>query len=204
MKRIALLFALAASLAGCSQSTKLTNTWRAPDFQGGSFRKTLVIAVFERTGAREVVEGQFVEQIKDEGAEAAASHAFLSDEELSREAVVHKVREGGFDSVVLARLIDQAAFEKTYAPTAPSLDVDAARQQTWYHDYVASSAPRESGSYTVASRRDVRVETRVFDAKTEKLVWSGVSETKVDGEDPAQVADAVSAILSRLRKENLF
>jgi hypothetical protein len=150
------------------------------------------------------VEGQFVEQLKDESVEAAASNAFLSDDELSREAVVDKVREVGFDSVILARLLDQAGYEKAYAPTAGALDIDAAREQTWHHDYVASTAPSETGSYTVASRRDVRVETRVFDAHTQKLVWSGVSETQVDGEDAAQIKDAVASILSTLRKEKVF
>lgn len=203
MKRISLLFGLAATLAGCASTTKMISTWKAPDFQGGAFRKTLVIGVFETTGVREVVEGQFVEQLKDENVEAAASNAFLSDDELSREAVVNKVREVGFDSVILARLIDQAGYEKAYAPTAGSLDIDAAREQTWHHDYVASSA-RETGSYTVASRRDVRVETRIFDAQTQKLVWSGVSETQVDGLDAVQIKDAVSAILSRLRQERVF
>jgi hypothetical protein len=202
MKRMSLLFVLAAGLIGCGQ-TKMLSTWKAPDLVHGAYKKPLVIAVFETQGVREVVEGQFVEQLQEEEVAAAASHAFLNNEDLSREAVVQRVRETGFDSVILARLLGQEEYDKSYGPMAKTSDVDMARDQTWYHDYVESTTS-QAGSYTVASRRDVRVETRIFDAHTEKLVWTGVSETQIDGQDAAQIQDAVGAILSKLRQERLF
>jgi len=197
---VAVVLALAAA---CSQ-TKMLKTWKAPDYERRSLHKMLVIGVFQTKGVREVVEGQIVEQLKAERVEAAASSAFLTEEELSRDAVVKKVGEQAFDGVILARMLDRQTFEKHYKVEAPTVDVPAGAHDEWYQAYVETKTQQESTGYTDASRVDLLVDTRVFDARTHKLVWSGVSKTKLDGQDPRQIQDAVGDILESMREDGVF
>jgi len=204
MKRTPVLLVLAACLVAACSQTKMLKTWKAPDFQRGSLHKMLVVGVFKATGMREVIEGQFVEQLQQERIEAAASNAFLGEDELSRDAVVQKVRERGFDGVVLARIIDREMYEKYYPANQQTMDVSVGYYDDWYKEFVESTVQRDAIGYTVASRIDAWVETRVFDAATQKLVWSGVSETKIDGQDLAQIQDAVGKILKSMRSGGVF
>lgn len=204
MKRLPLAIAIVLGLAAACSQTKMLKTWKAPEFERRSLHKMLVIGVFQTKGVRQVVEGQMVEQLKAERVEAAASSAFLTEDELSRDAVVKKVGEQAFDGVILARMIDRETFEKHYKVEAPTVDVPAGARTEWYQAYVETKTQQESTGYTDASRVDLMVETRVFDARSQKLVWSGVSKTKLDGQDPRQVQNAVGDILESMREDGVF
>jgi hypothetical protein len=199
-----LALALAAGLVAACGQTKMLKTWKSPELQTGSIRKMLVVGVFNTAGVREAVEGQFVEQLRQERLEAVASHAYLADDELGREAVVQRVRELAFDGVVLARILDRKTYETYYAPGKEQVDVPVGYYDEWYKEYVESQHQRDAVGYTDASRIDARVETRLFDARTQKLVWTGVSETAIDGRDVRQVQDAVGAILKSMRSSGVF
>jgi len=206
MRRMPLIpvLVLAAGLVAACGPTKMLKTWKSPDYQKGTLQKSLVIAVFKTSGVRESVEGQFVEQLQAEHLESVASHAYLPDEELNREAVVKKVQELGFNGVVLARIIDGKTYETYYAPEKQKTDVPIGYYDEWYDEYVKSTHERDTVGYTEASRMDAWVETRLFDARTQKMVWSGVSQTQIDGRDVRQIQAAVTYILSSMRRDGLY
>ena len=204
MKPLSLAAAVLLGFAAACSQTKMLKTWKAPDYQRGSLHKLLVIGVFPTEGVREVVEGQMVEQLKAARVDASASTAFLTQEELDRDAVVKKVGEQAFDGVILARIVDRETFEKYYKVEAPTVDVPAGAPVEWYQAYVETKSQQEAGGYTVASRMDAWVETRVFDARSQKLVWSGVSKTEFDGQDPRQIQAAVGAILNSMHGDGIF
>jgi hypothetical protein len=206
MRRLSLVlgFVFAAGLVAACGQTKMLKTWKSPEYEKGTLRRSLVIGVFSKPGVRETVEGQFVQQLKEESLDAVPSHSYLQDEELNREAAVQKVAELGFDGVVLARILDQQTYEKFYASSTDKVDVPLGYYDEWYKEYVQSIEQRDAVGYTDVSQMDAWVETRVFDARTQKMVWSGLSQTRIDGRDVRQISDAVGAILESMRKAGLY
>jgi hypothetical protein len=182
----------------------MLHTWKADTLRPGSLQKMLIIGVFHTEGMRETVEGQFVKQLQDEKLQAVASNALIADKVPSRETVMQRVNEFGLDGVVVARILDRKAYETYYPPDQDQRAVTLGYQDNWYDYFVTSTEQIQAVGYTDASRLDARVETRVFDARTGKVVWSGVSDTKIDGQDPRQIESAVGAIMKSMRRGGVF
>lgn len=204
MRRSLLPLALSAcALLACS-STKMVSTWKADGFQRGSIKKVLVIGVFKGDGVREVVEGQFVDLLKDEHVEAAASNAFFTPAELQRDAIVQKVRELQYDGVLLARVLDRELLTKHYPAGSKPTSVQVGYYDDWYKDYITSTEEIAAIGYTVQSSSSARVETKLYDARTQKPVWSALSETTIDGQDVTQIRGAVGKLVDRMVSGGAF
>lgn len=194
---------VAGTVLGCS-NTKIQSTWRDSDFKRGSIQKMLVVGVFPTVGVREAVEGQFVALLKDERLEPWASNALLGADELERSAVEQVVREKQLDGVLLSRILDRALFEKHYPPTQEGRMVTLGYPDSWYEDYVQSTEELPAIGYQTQSRIEARLETKLYDARTGKLVWSALSETQIDGRDVRQIETAVGAIVEKMRRDNVY
>ena len=204
MRRASLAVAILVLAALACSSTKMVSTWKAPDFQRGSLRKILVVGVFKADGMRETVEGQFVELLKDENVEAAASNAFLPVAELQREAVVQKVRDLQYDGVLLARIVDSTLETKHYPAGDTATQVNVGYYDDWYKDYVVSTEEVAAIGHTVQSSGTARVETRLYSAKTQKSVWIALSETSIDGREVSQIRGAVGKLVDRMVTSGIF
>jgi hypothetical protein len=204
MRRALLPFALAACTLLACGGTKMLSTWKAADFQRGSIHKVLVIGIFKTDGAREIVEGTYVELLKSEQVEAAASSAFFTPAELHRDAIVQKVRDLQYDGVLLSRVLDRDMQVKHYPPGQEKTSVQLGYYDDWYKDYVTSTEEIDAIGHSVQGPTTARVETRLYDVKTLKVVWSAVSETAVDGENVPQIRDAVGKLVDRMVVDRIF
>lgn len=204
MRRAVLAFAISMLAVLACSSTKMVSTWKADGFQRGSIRKVLVIGVFKADGMREVVEGQFVDLLKAERVEAAASHAFFAPEELKREAIVAKVRELQYEGVLLARVLDSELLTKHYPAGNEATPVQVGYYDDWYKDYVVSQEEIAAIGHSVQSSGTARVETKLYDARTQKPVWSALSETTIDGQDVAQIRGEVGKLVDRMVRGGVF
>ena len=198
MRRMLLVFVLGlAAATGCAPP-KMLDSWKSPELQKGSLRRMLIIGVFPTPGGRETVEGQFVDQLRQDGMEPMASHSYVRADEMNAAAITEKL---GFEAIVLARLLDRPTYEQLYPPKRAETDMPVGYSDAWYPEYVRS---KDTIANTDSSLAAARVETRVFDARAQKLVWSGVSKNELDGRDPAQIHDAVAVILKSMREEGLY
>jgi hypothetical protein len=204
MRRPLLPILLAAStVLGCS-NTKIQSVWRDAAFQRGSIQKILVIGIFPTTGVREAVEGQFVARLKDERLEPWASNGLLGADQIDRARVEQVAKEKQLDGVLLARILDRQTLEKYYSPQQANRTVTMEYQDDWYQYYVQSVDEIPALGYSDQSRIDARLETKLFDARTGKLVWSALSDTQIDGRNVRQIEDAVAKIVDAMRRGNVF
>lgn len=190
----------AALLAACGTVTKIPNAWRNPAHQGVPYQKIFVIGVGENDTNRRLFEDRFAAALSSQGAVASPSYGTLSQSQRLTEAEIRgAIRGGGFDGVVVTRLLD--VDEKTeYVPprtyTTPG-------HYGGYYGYYGSSwdVVHEPGYYR--THTIVRLETNLYDIGTGELVWSGQSETF----NPSSLTDSIDsvtkAVAKRLRKENL-
>ena len=168
-------------------STKLTSTWNNDAYDGIAFKKILIIGVSQKPALRALYENEFAATLKGRGTDAFPSHTLIpSDKMLDRDTIVESIGGRGMDAV----LITSATAVKRY--TSPP-----GYRNSYYNDYA------ERYTYLI-SGDEVTLETKLYDTRTEGLVWSAVSNTYIDGSDKSVIQSIIRAVVDRLSEEQLI
>jgi hypothetical protein len=178
--------ALIALLAGCS-STRVVDSWKDPSFDPSQFQKTLVVFQHPDPGVRRMVEEEMARDIPH----AVPAYEVLSDGEIRDiDRVKQKVRQLGFDSAVVMRLVGvdkQVTYEPAHPIGAPP-----------YPYYMYDFWPAWAWGWTtvwepgyVRTDQIVKIATYVYDLRQDKLVWTSDSETF----NPASLRTAVAEVV---------
>ena len=177
MKKI--FFALCILAAGCS-STSIINSWKAPGatLSPDQYKKVLVVVMAKDENARKAAEDKIVSNYKA----LQASYPVFTIKDLGEDTlkVKNKVKEQGYDAIIVMRLITVKA-KSTYV--AGSRNQAYQKNGIYYFgDYLNSS------SY--ATDMQFIVSTNVWSIKDEKLLWSGVTEST----DPKKIDKLVNEV----------
>jgi len=188
-------FLAAVLLTGCAtNSTHLVNTWKDPAATGTRFKKVLTVCACKDDGTRRTVEDRLAAAIK--GSEP--SYSVLSDDQLgSRERTKAALKEGGFDGVVMLRLVSVDK-SQTYVPgQAYAVPVGyRSMYGGWgYGGYAAYGAVYDPGY--VQENQLVNFDTNVYRVADEKLLWASRSQT----ENPNSVNEVIDGIIAETAKE---
>ena len=174
-------------------STKLTHTWVDETHRGKLLSNILIIGVTykEKEEVRRSFEDKFVIQLKAAGVEAISSGDAISipkDLELEKDEVLKAVNKFNNDAVIITHLVGKEEKESYTRP------VRLSGGQYGYHGRAHGYIPN-----TGYSRTDtiVRLVTNLYDVKTEKLIWSGQSET-------LDMDDMIKVVIKDLQKNNLL
>jgi hypothetical protein len=181
-------------------STKLTAVWSDDAYSGGPLKKIMVVAALDNSVNRKIVESALVEELKQNGVEGIASNMALGDQKLSEANITDTAKVKQVDGLMALRLtgVDE---EQVYHP--PTYSVPYPYYYTWDTYYPHMHERIGMPGYT-ATYKYYNVETNVYAAKTEKLVWSAASET-VDPKDINKEAQAFARkIVSSLKASGLI
>jgi hypothetical protein len=156
---------------GC-ESTKSTQTWVDKSFKGKTVSNILVIGVASDESNRRLFEKTFVQQLNAVGVTAVSSVdviAIPADQKLEKETILEVVNKFKNDAVLVTHIagIDK---RKSYNPAVYSMGVNYYGRYGYYH------ANRIKAS-SVSSHTKLFLETELFDVASEKLMWSGQSQT---------------------------
>jgi hypothetical protein len=200
-------------LLNACASTTLKANWKDPDFNG-RIHKVLVIGVSKNPVIRKIYETDFSTAIQAHGAEAIPSYTlFPSNEELNREVVQAKARELGVDSIIVTKLLKhrterEQVTDVTGPPPAPAPYYRGYPPYygrpyygNWYGDY--SNNFRTVRSYTV-EYKVVDLETTLYELKSDKPVWSAISETTTQDASQKDIGSVVDAVVKQLVKDGLL
>lgn len=188
-------------LISCT-STKLTRTWTDPKYRGSQYSDLLVIGVAEQEDIRRSFERKFAEKLEKVGIKAVESSAVMSkDQKIEKEAVLAVVERTGVDGVLLTYLVavkekEVASPSATYAPVD---DYHGGSAQDMFSAYEKGSATQY-----YSTRVKVRLETNLYDAKTEQKVWSARSRTLNPKSDTALMDSVIDALVKDLKKNKLL
>lgn len=172
IQRLALLaFAalLAALLGGCA-TTQVTSAWKDPDFPRVTFNKVLVVFQNADPGLRRQLEDEMARDIPN----AIPAYSLFGDAEIRDvERVRQRVREQGFDSAVVMRVVTVDR-EVTYSPARMYVVPGYYRGFYGYWRYGWGTV--YDPGY-LRTDRIVHIATNVYDVRADKLVWASQSET---------------------------
>jgi hypothetical protein len=178
-------------LNACASTTQFNSVWKDETYQGGPLKKVLIVGAAKEPEIRTYFEEIFAQQLKTRGVYAVPSYIVLPESELlKKETVISIVNELKMDSVLVTKLVDINDVG-TYE-TNPTYV-----RGGYYGDYTRSYQ-------TVSSGRNVVLITRIFDAKSEKLIWSVLSETLLEWSPESVIDSFISAIMQHLEEEKFI
>lgn len=189
-------------LAACAAPTSVTSTYTDDAYAKSSFRNFLVIGVAGNYNSRAQFERQVASGLREEGATASTYYSIVEgNEPISREAVLTTVKSGGFDAVLVTRVVAQ---QTNIDVEGGSTDTKASTRgggpiNFFRYDYEEISEP-ESINLTTT----VVLASELFSAADEKMIWS-IEVENSDASNAGILIDNVAAtIVGRLAKDRLI
>jgi hypothetical protein len=167
----ALLLLILTVALGCA-STQIVDTWRDTNFSGPPLKSIMVISVTKRASIRRTLEDEFVLELAAKGVRGIPSYTHIpEDGEVAKERLAQAVKESGVEGVLITRLVKVERRTQVY-PGAyvgpPYLGFYGYYSSAWVGYY----EPPQIYTYDV-----VTAETNLFDAATDRLIWSTTTQT---------------------------
>ncbi len=186
-------------LTACA-TTQITSAWKEPSYQGPP-RKIMVIGIAKKPVNRRVFEDEFVSQIKARGTDAFASYIVLSDKLENNHAVIAaKMKEQGADTVLITRLTSKKTVV-TYVPE--TISTMPTYYERWPDYYGYGYETIYSPGY-MAEDEYAYVETNLYGAKDDKLIWSAASQTLIQGSDQQLIKSFIRVMVDTMVKQKLL
>jgi hypothetical protein len=198
--------ALVALLCSCA-ATSVKNTWKAPDCPG-PVGKIAVLTIDERGLLRQGFENRLVAQMTKAGAPAVVTFDQLSLARIKQDknAAAERLRASGAEALLLLRLIDVSSSYREYRPGRERYAATTTGIETmgWY-DYFSVGFMDMGTTYGSLKQR-VNLETSLYDLKTEKRLWFGVTQTvlKENMDRVAEMDPLVAKIVAAMRKDGVI
>jgi len=190
----------AAGIAACA-TTEVNAVWKDEAYQAQP-KRVLVIAMFKDISIRRQVESEFKEHLKYRGGDAATGYEVFPGNELpTKDAVVQQVKAGGYDALLLTRLIDTHTERRT-VPGSATYGSASHYGVPMGGYYGAGYTQAYTPSYQVDDRY-ATVESNLYDAATEKLVWTASSDTWLSGSNKGLIKTFVSIMVDSLRRNKI-
>ena len=198
--------ALVALLCGCA-ATSLKQTWKSPDCRQ-PVGKLAIIVMEDRPMARPGFEQRLVAVFSTNGQPAETTYDLLSLAEIkqNKRAAAERLTASGAQAVLILRLAGRnsayrevRAGRELWAPTIAGFET-----MGWYDYY--NVAFTDMGTTYGSLRENVYVEAALYDLKTEKRLWSGLTETTVreNMDGLAEVEALAAKIAAAMRKDDVI
>jgi len=189
MKKISFpaLFFLAFYFLSCGPSQKITSSWVNKDIgPKKKYTSVFVMALSQNQAARNIVETDLANAIAAKGYKVFKSTEYFTPQfsketAPTKEAVLAKVSQLGCDAIITVGLVDKTS-ETRYVPGvsvglgvgySPFMGYGPGFGFGGYYGYMGSTM-YNPGYYT--TDKTYFMEANVFDAASEKMIWSAQSE----------------------------
>jgi hypothetical protein len=169
---------------------------------GTSYRHFLVIGISEEDHNRRLFEEHFANELKAAGAEASVSFTLLPDAaDINRETGAAAIKGKDIDAVIVTHLVaveektvyrDNMEYRPTYSHYNGLYD---------YYPYVRGYV-HQPGYYT--THEIVKLETSLYEVKSEQLVWSAQSQTFAPETAVEVIEDLVKVVIRDLKEKGLI
>jgi len=171
-------------------STKVTGEWKDPNMTAKQFKKILVLGVAKQPKDRRAYEDEFVRQLKGKGVIAISSHTHIPHDKMRDKAAIEQTVESmEFDGVIITRVGDVKARQQTYYAI------------NMYDYYYSSFSYRTIGT---TSQQKFGFVSNLYDAKTEKLVFSLSSDTYAQDNINKRLGSYIKTVVNKLIQNNLL
>ena len=190
------LFSFAFLIISCA-GTELTQKQVDDAYKGKPVSDILVIAITGNEHNRRSFEKKFVAQLKSVGVDAISSEEAIpmpADLKMKKETILTAVNQYENDAVIITHLIGK---EEKDVYTRGS------GHGGFFGFYRSRFSYANDPGYSSTSTT-VQLETNLYDVKTEKLIWSGKSETWSKDSKDEIINDVIKTVINNLQKNKLI
>ena len=185
--------------AGCA-TTSLTSAWKDPSYQGRP-QKIMIIELAKKPANKRLIEDEFVREFKARGTDAVASYTVMPDDKQGDNAVIaDKMREQGADAVLISRLADKTTVH-TYIPG--TVTYAPAYYGNW-RDYYRTGYQAVYTPGYIAEDEYALMETNLYNAGDDKLIWSALSETEIRSSNQDQIRSYIGTMVKAMVDKKLL
>ena len=190
---------IAVLVTACS-TTEVKSVWRDQSYSGHP-RKIMVIGVSKNPVSRRIFEDEFVHQLEARGMSAMASYTVLPDaKQNDQAAIAEKLVSYGADTVLITRLVSKKTVQ-VYIPG--TVYFPPSYYDRWRDYYGYGYQTIYTPGYT-AENEYALIETNMYDAASDKLVWSASSETEMRGSDQKLIKSYIGMLVRTMAEQNLL
>ena len=195
-----LVYACVLLIISCA-TTRQVKAWKDDSYQG-KLKKILVIGVSERPLMRNFFESEFVDQLKARGAEGIISNKIIPPEKMrDKDAVLSAIKGMGIDAVLVTRIVDKQYADRFYGGGVDLVPTDY--NVGWEGIYAQSFAAVPLPVYQY-SADIVMLQTNVYDIRKERLIFSAISKTYIEGAKESVVKPFIEAMVKELAAARLL
>ena len=186
--------AFIAMLVTACATTQLNAVWKDQSYQARP-QKIMVIGVAKKPVNRRIFEDEFVRQLNAHGTEAIASYTVLPDRQQGdHTAIATKVVELGADTVLITRMVSKKTVQFYVPGTAYYPPPHYGRWPDYYGlGYEAMYTP----GYMAEEEFSV-IETNLYEARNDGLVWAASSETGMSGPDMNRIKSYIGIMVKAM------
>ena len=201
---------LVLTITSCATSTMLTS-WVDPEAVGKTNENAnmLLIGVAKNAVLRRQFEDSFARELTGKKIRAMVSYQALPDPQaVNEESVAPVVSQNNITHVLVTRVIDRKTVT-TYVP--PTTTAYATGYPSYYPSYYGSWYGYYNTGYTTVSSPGytyetelVNLETNVYDVRSGKLVWTGLTETEMGSQMEAQIQEFIQLLISTMTRDKFL
>jgi len=203
-----LLLAAFLVMAGCAP-TQVQQVWTDETYAGGRLNSVFIVVLVSDSTTKRMFETEFARYFKYRGIKVIESfmeiEAATFREKDARDSVLAKIREKGSDAVLITRVVDHRTIENVI----PGMTITAGYGYGMggasvgaVYSFSGPSAPTTQ-SYS-HEETFLGLVTSVFDMRTEKILWSIQTETRITGTAQEEIKPYVAIVADKLFKAKLF
>jgi len=187
------LFVIAVSVVLCACSTvSVTNQWRDPSWAGPPASNVVVVGISRSDTMRRVFEDTFAQQLQAAGVQAAASYTQIPPGNGGAVRLRDLVKGTGAQAVLVTR-VQRVQQKVSVTPSGPYYG----GFYGWYGGAWASTP--DINQYEV-----VTLETSVWDARNEKLIWTVTTENVATNDIPKTSTQLAQTLIPKMKADGIL
>lgn len=194
----AVIIGLLAMLTTACTTGRIASVWTSPESQPTRYHKLIVFGVTNSHKVRRAYEDNFVARLRAIGVKAEAGHDYVSDADLSLLVrMTEAVAKSDADAIVITHLVtDEQAPETNLLRLAkvPAYYLNLVPYFSQVYNDVCKPA-------YYADFNALRLETNLYDAKSERLLWSGRSELLSPSSEQMTISEVIEDSISQMSKD---
>jgi len=186
-------------VTSCATTTNISSVWKDQLYQVKP-HKIMIIGIALKPANKRTLEDEFEKQISALGTQAVSSYTILPDsKDTNKEVIAEKMKELGADAVLITRI----ASRETVYNSVPGVYSPPAYYGSWKNYYANGYTNMYSPGYVEETKYAI-METNIYDAGNDKLIWSASSETNISGSDQRFIKSYVTVIVEKMVQQKLL
>jgi hypothetical protein len=180
--------AIVLSLTSCSSQTNLFS-WKDSTYSGGYINNILVMAIVKDLEFRNAYEESVSKILNEKGIKSVKSLSILSP--------AKKYTQEDFDTILTANNLDAILFVNYQGTEIEKIDSKGNTYYKFYKNVLRTTSRK--GYYEI--HRTVLVETSLFSASSEKIIWLATAKT-IDAYDVEDLANSLAKEIIKNLSDN--